>query len=336
MLWRRWSSSLQAWACGRSRESKTIFTITWCSGLRDWRTAPRVDRRRAHPAGASGGELRLARRRSRRHACCMFGIGAAAGFQDLRVIVSRSFRPRIEQLSVRRLADAIVPAFETNRVKRPLVTIDQPVVGHCRRRPPAASEAAHPLPVDEGWSFMFGEPTRPLGRPIRGEHVDLCGSRAGGASRRPAWPRGPRAEGRRVDNRRPKSALTALAAPGLEQIVQRFLERNLSPPAELGSNPRRIPDDDRLIVRAVPRWIVDDLDRHAGPRQQHVEHFADGDRPSRADVVRAAGLAALGDGLVGANGVAHVGQIAARVQIADLNLRLPAARLDIRNASREP
>ena len=50
----------------------------------------------------------------------------------------------------------------------------------------------------------------------------------------------------------------------------------------------------------------------------------------------AAGLAALGDRLVGANGVAHVGQIAARVEIADLNLRLPAARLDVRDAPREP
>jgi hypothetical protein len=91
----------------------------------------------------------------------LFGIGAAAGFQDLRVIVSRSFRPRIEQLSVRRLADAIVPAFETNRVKRPLVTIDQPTWGIAAGVLLQLQKRHIPFLVDEGWWFMFGPPTRP-------------------------------------------------------------------------------------------------------------------------------------------------------------------------------
>jgi hypothetical protein len=93
----------------------------------------------------------------------LFGLGAAAGFQDLRVIVSRSFRPRIEQLSVRRLADAILPALETNRVKRPLATIDQPAWGIAAGVLLQLQKRHIPFMVEEGWWFMFGAPMRPSG-----------------------------------------------------------------------------------------------------------------------------------------------------------------------------
>jgi hypothetical protein len=77
------------------------------------------------------------------------------------VIVSRSFRPRIEQLSVRRLADAILPAFEANRIKRPLVTIDQPVWGVAAGVLLQLQKRHIPFTVDEGWRFMFGESAGP-------------------------------------------------------------------------------------------------------------------------------------------------------------------------------
>jgi hypothetical protein len=95
----------------------------------------------------------------------LFGIGAAAGVQDLRVIVSRSFRPRIEQLSVRRLSDAILPEFEAKKVERPLVTIDQPVWGIAAGVLLQLQKRNIPFTVEEGWWFMFGPPMRPAGGP---------------------------------------------------------------------------------------------------------------------------------------------------------------------------
>jgi hypothetical protein len=92
----------------------------------------------------------------------LFGVAVAEGFQGLRVIVSRSFRPGLQQLTARRLADWIAPTLEA-KVDRPLVTIDQPAWGiaagvllQLRKRQIAYS-------VEEGWSFMFGPDARPTG-----------------------------------------------------------------------------------------------------------------------------------------------------------------------------
>jgi hypothetical protein len=93
----------------------------------------------------------------------IFAAGAAVGFQELRVVVSRSYRPLPEPLSVRRLADAIFPALEANRIKHPLVTIDQPVWGVAAGVLLQLQKRHIPFTVDEGWSFMFGEPARPSG-----------------------------------------------------------------------------------------------------------------------------------------------------------------------------
>jgi hypothetical protein len=89
----------------------------------------------------------------------LFGVAAGEGFQALRVIVSRSFRPGLQQLTARRLADWIAPTLEAS-VDRPLVTIDQPAWGiaagvllQLRKRQIAYS-------VEEGWSFMFGPDAR--------------------------------------------------------------------------------------------------------------------------------------------------------------------------------
>jgi hypothetical protein len=91
----------------------------------------------------------------------IFILGAAVGFQELRVVVSRSFRPLPEPLSVRRLADAILPAFEINRLKRPLVTIDRPVWGVAAGVLLQLQKRNVPFTIDEDWWFMFGEPTGP-------------------------------------------------------------------------------------------------------------------------------------------------------------------------------
>ena len=90
----------------------------------------------------------------------LFGVAVAAGFQNLRVIVSRSFRPGIEQLSARRLADWIAPTLEA-KVDRPLVTIDQPVWGIAAGVLLQLRKRHIPFVVEEGWSFMFGPDARP-------------------------------------------------------------------------------------------------------------------------------------------------------------------------------
>jgi hypothetical protein len=94
----------------------------------------------------------------------LFGVAVAAGFQNLRVIVSRSYRPGIEQLSARRLADWIAPMLEA-KVDRPLVTIDQPVWGIAAGVLLQLRKRHIPFVVEEGWSFMFGPDARPSGDP---------------------------------------------------------------------------------------------------------------------------------------------------------------------------
>ena len=105
----------------------------------------------------------------------LLGIAAAEGFQDLRVIVSRSFRPGIEQLSARRLADAIMPAFADNRVKRPLVAIDQPVWGIAAGVLLQLQKRHIPFSVEEGWWFMFGPPARPAGNHADDDRLIFAG-----------------------------------------------------------------------------------------------------------------------------------------------------------------
>jgi hypothetical protein len=85
----------------------------------------------------------------------LFGVAMAEGFQGLRVIVSRSFRPGLQQLTARRLADWIAPTLEAS-VHRPLVTIDQPAWGIAAGVLLQLRKRQIPYSVEEGWSFMFG------------------------------------------------------------------------------------------------------------------------------------------------------------------------------------
>ena len=222
----------------------------------------------------------------------LLGIAAAEGFQGLRVIVSRSFRPGIEQLSARRLADAIMPAFADNRVKRPLVTIDQPVWGIAAGVLLQLQKRHIPFSVEEGWWFMFGAPARPAGNHADDDRLIFAGPelrirlngqfRRGGAGRARSH----------LDSARALSALSRLGAPVFQQIVQRAFEGDFRRPAKLRPDARRVADDQGLIVRTVPCGIGHDADRHACAREQHVENIADGHRPARADVVGAPGPAA--------------------------------------------
>jgi hypothetical protein len=92
----------------------------------------------------------------------LFGVAVAGGFQDLRVIVSRSFRPGLQQLTARRLADWIAPTLEAN-VRGPLVTIDQPTWGTAAGVLLQLRKRQIPYSVEEGWSFMFGPAARATG-----------------------------------------------------------------------------------------------------------------------------------------------------------------------------
>jgi hypothetical protein len=98
-------------------------------------------------------------------ACLLLWLAAAAiGFQQLRVVVSRSFRPGIEQLSSRRLADFLLQEFERKGIGRPLVKIDQPVWGIAAGVLLQFQKRGIAFGVEEGWWFMFGPPTRPSGQ----------------------------------------------------------------------------------------------------------------------------------------------------------------------------
>jgi hypothetical protein len=94
--------------------------------------------------------------------CFALWIAAAAiGFQQLRVVVSRSFRPGAEQLASRRLTDAITPRLENGAIGKPLVKIDQPTWVVAAGVLLQLQKRQAPFAVEEGWWFMFGEPTRP-------------------------------------------------------------------------------------------------------------------------------------------------------------------------------
>jgi hypothetical protein len=97
--------------------------------------------------------------------CIALWLAAAAvGVQQLRVVVSRSFRPGIEPLAARRLGDALIDQFERKGIGRPLVRIDQPVWSIAAGVLLQLDKRQIRFGVDEGWWFMFGGPTRPSGQ----------------------------------------------------------------------------------------------------------------------------------------------------------------------------
>ncbi len=109
------------------------------------------------------GRWTITRRQSAVACLLLWILAVAAGFQQLRVVVSRSFRPGLEQLASRRLADVLAPEFEGRRIGRPLVKIDQPIWSVTAGVLLQLQKQHIPIAVEEGWWFMFGQPARPTG-----------------------------------------------------------------------------------------------------------------------------------------------------------------------------
>jgi hypothetical protein len=105
----------------------------------------------------------------------LFGAAAAVGFQELRVVVSRSYRPSSEPLAARRLVAAILPEFASGGINRPLVTIDQPTWGVAAGVLLQLQKRQIPFTVEEGWWFMFGPPARPAGVPSDSSKLIFAG-----------------------------------------------------------------------------------------------------------------------------------------------------------------
>src|SRR5262245_60286750 len=126
-----------------------------------------------------------------------------------------------------------------------------------------------------------------------------------------------------------------LSPPVIKEIRQGLPQRNLRRPAELFANPRRVALDERQIVRPEPFRV--DADAHLDARQcdDLFDHVANRDRAPRADVVGPAGPPALEDDAIGAHGVAHVGDLAPGVQVADDDLRIADAGFDFGDLPRE-
>ena len=72
-------------------------------------------------------------------------------------------------------------------------------------------------------------------------------------------------------------------------------------------------------------------DGHARPRDQHLQHVANRHGAARADVVGPARTAAFRDHRSTHDGVADVGQIPPRLEVADADLGRLQARLDLRD-----
>jgi hypothetical protein len=155
------ASGVALWSITRIEDDIYDHLVFWVAGIGALEAGLVAD-------AAIGLALRRAWLPAPRHAaavCLALWLAAAAlGFQQLRVVVSRSFRPGIEQLSSRRLADALLPEFERKGLGRALVKIDQPVWSVAAGVLLQLQKHQIPFGVEEGWWFMFGAPARPSGQ----------------------------------------------------------------------------------------------------------------------------------------------------------------------------
>src|SRR6267154_2183939 len=123
--------------------------------------------------------------------------------------------------------------------------------------------------------------------------------------------------------------------PGLQEILERGLERNDGlPPGRLLESPG-VPEQDGHVRGTHAGRVL--LHLHLGLREAEevIQHRADGPVLARADVVDLAGLALLEREPVGPHHVAHVGEIAAGLEIADPDHRRAATLLDVGDLLRE-
>src|SRR5215472_344027 len=119
--------------------------------------------------------------------------------------------------------------------------------------------------------------------------------------------------------------------PVVEELDEGALEGNRRLPAEGPLDLRRIALEDHHVGRAEAGGIDPDGDPlHRGLLQKEVQHLLDRPRPPRAKVVHLAGLAPLEEEPVPADDVAHVGEVAAGLEVADVDGGFAQSGLDLR------
>src|SRR5215831_10898876 len=124
--------------------------------------------------------------------------------------------------------------------------------------------------------------------------------------------------------------------PVVEQIAQRLLEGNVRSPPRGPLDLARIADEQGHVGGA--HAVGPGLDGHGGGARgldEKVQDFADGPRLARAQIVNLSRFAALQEGPVAPHDVAHVGEVSPRLEVAHLDDRLPASRLDLRHLAGE-
>ena len=113
--------------------------------------------------------------------------------------------------------------------------------------------------------------------------------------------------------------------------MQRLLDLDARRPPELRANPRGVALDDRHVVRPQPLLVH--FDAHLDARdswRSSSSRSRDAPRAAGADVVRPARRRRVHQALVGVDDVAHVGDVAARVEIADAECTGGASPASIR------
>ena len=124
--------------------------------------------------------------------------------------------------------------------------------------------------------------------------------------------------------------------PVVEQVGERLLDRDRGVPSGFGADARRVAEHDRDCRSGAA--APDRSRRGCGPATARAASRAGRrrDRRGRGRCCRAAPAARLSDQQpIGAHGVADVGDVAARVEVADVQDRLAAAGLDLRDLLRE-
>src|SRR6266516_774598 len=118
-------------------------------------------------------------------------------------------------------------------------------------------------------------------------------------------------------------------APVLEHVAQRLLEGDGGVPPGGLHEFRMVAEEDRHVAGAEPRRVLAHLDLRLGHPEQQVEHLADAPGAPAAQVVDLAALALLERQPVAAHDVAHVGEVALGLEVADRQHRRLAALLDV-------
>src|SRR5687768_17540073 len=113
-----------------------------------------------------------------------------------------------------------------------------------------------------------------------------------------------------------RQSRASLIPPEREQVVDRFLERNLRRPTSLLLNARAIAEHDWRVVRTQTPRVLLDRDLHPCLRDKEVDERSNRRRRAGTHVVRHARLRRLHQRAIAAHGVAHVHDVALRRHVA--------------------